>query len=100
MEEILNRFVAWIRIKVKIHLSDKLVYFREGEEGEHIDISFYCYSQESIGQIINNGEKETLGLGGIESGYGNVIFNSSVIFFGNPVCGYFRRLWCRQLLRQ
>lgn len=31
MEEILNRFVAWIRIKAKIHLSDKLVYFREGE---------------------------------------------------------------------
>ena len=31
MEEIVNRFVAWIRIKTRIHLSDKLVYFREGE---------------------------------------------------------------------
>lgn len=31
MEEILNRFAAWIKIKVRIHLSDKMVYFREGE---------------------------------------------------------------------
>jgi len=31
MKEVLNRFVAWIRIKVKIHLSDKAVYFRDGE---------------------------------------------------------------------
>ncbi|MFA6486072.1 MAG: type II toxin-antitoxin system PemK/MazF family toxin [Candidatus Magasanikbacteria bacterium] len=31
MEEILSRFVAWIRIKAKIHLSEKSVYFREGE---------------------------------------------------------------------
>ena len=31
MEEILGRFVAWIKIKAKIHISDRLVYFREGE---------------------------------------------------------------------
>ncbi len=31
MEEILNRFIAWIRIKIKIHLSDRAVYFRGGE---------------------------------------------------------------------
>ncbi|MDD2758218.1 MAG: type II toxin-antitoxin system PemK/MazF family toxin [Patescibacteria group bacterium] len=31
MEEVLKRFVSWIKIKVKIHVSDRLVYFREGE---------------------------------------------------------------------
>lgn len=30
-EDILSRFVAWIKIKVKIHISDRSVYFREGE---------------------------------------------------------------------
>lgn len=31
MEEIIKRFVAWIRIKTKIHLSEISFYFREGE---------------------------------------------------------------------
>lgn len=31
MEEILGRFIAWIKIKVKIHISDRSVYFRESE---------------------------------------------------------------------
>jgi mRNA interferase MazF len=31
MEEVINRFVAWIRIKTRIHLLDKIIYFREGE---------------------------------------------------------------------
>ena len=32
-EDILSRFVAWIKIKVKIHISDRSVYFREGKFG-------------------------------------------------------------------
>lgn len=31
MEEILNRFVAWIKIKAKLHILDRSVYFRGGE---------------------------------------------------------------------
>lgn len=31
MEEILNRFVAWVKIKAKIHIAEISVYFREGE---------------------------------------------------------------------
>ncbi|OGH94655.1 MAG: hypothetical protein A2538_04465 [Candidatus Magasanikbacteria bacterium RIFOXYD2_FULL_41_14] len=31
MEEILKKFVAWVRVKVKIHLSDRSIYFRDGE---------------------------------------------------------------------
>jgi len=31
MEEVIRRFVAWTRIKIKIHLSDNQIFFREGE---------------------------------------------------------------------
>lgn len=31
MEEVIRRFVAWTRVKVKIHLSENQVYFRVGE---------------------------------------------------------------------
>lgn len=31
MEEALQKFVAWIRIKAKIHILDRSIYFREGE---------------------------------------------------------------------
>jgi len=31
MEEIFKKFVAWTKIKIKIHLSARQIYFREGE---------------------------------------------------------------------
>lgn len=31
MEEILKRFVSWTKIKIRIHLSNRSIYFREGE---------------------------------------------------------------------
>ena len=31
MEEIIRKFISWAKIKIKIHFSEKIIYFREGE---------------------------------------------------------------------